>query len=303
MAINYKQLGRKIRKFRLEKGLTQEKLAEYCEVSASYISHIENGHKRVSLSTLDWKNVQKRLKEIISPELKLVFNSSTVEKHTFRKCASLEINHFEVKLDGKVIWEAQKDCAFYNEKIFWDFDLYPKWDFVSNGNKNEVHTFKASPQNIIAEYLDTPKSELLNFDEPTGLKFLLWASDKRIGKSRLKEMEFTRFALPIVKQRIPNYNKEPIVYQPCPIIYTCKDYTVFDLTKVLSYKWDEDKWYTTYVVANSIDYTQATHAVDFHYESRAKGGYCKVASKNKLILTDEQIALIKEKVEEYKNNL
>lgn len=247
-----------------------------------------------------WNQVQKRLKEIIAPELNIAFNSSSLEKHPFRKCGGLHVNHFEIKLDGKVIWVAQKNCCFYNEKKFWDFYMsYPEWNYVSKGNNNKKHTFKASPQNIIAEYLDCPKDELLNFDEPTGLKFLLWACDKRIGKNRLKELEFTRFALPIVKQRVLDYDKEPIIYQPCPIIYTCEDYTVFDLTKVLDYPWT-DEYDTTYVVANNIDYTKATHAVDFHYPNRTKGGYCKVASKNKLILTEEQILFIKEKVEEYK---
>ena len=73
---------------------------------------------------------------------------------------------------------------------------------------NETHTSKASQQNIIAEYLNCPQKELLNFNEPTGLKFLLWACDKRIGKNHLKELEFTRFALPIIKQRISDYHKE-----------------------------------------------------------------------------------------------
>ena len=249
-----------------------------------------------------WKQIQKRLKEIIVPELNIVFNSSNLEKHPFRKSDSLKINHFEIKLDDKVIWEAQKDCCFYNEKIFWDYNSsYSAWNYVPKGNKNETHSFRASPQNIIAEYLDCPKEELLNFDEPTGLKFLLWACDKRIGKNRLKEFEFTRFALPIVKQRISDYHKEPIVYQPCPIIYSCEDYTVFDLTKVLNYTWDNDGYNTTYIIANNIDYTKATHAIDLHYKNYVKGGYYKVASKKKLMLSEEQIAFIKEKVKDYKN--
>lgn len=251
-----------------------------------------------------WNQVRKRLKKIIAPELNIAFNSSNIEKHPFRKSASLQINYFEIKLDGKVIWEAQKDCCFYNEKIFWDYNMsYPDWDYVLKGNNNEKHTFRASPQNIIAEYLDCPKDELLNFDEPTGLKFILWACDKRIGKNRLKELEFTRFALPIVKQRVLDYDKNPIIYQPCPIIYTCEDYTVFDLTKVLNYTWEDDEYNTTYVVANNIDYTKATQAVDFHYKNRAKGCYGKVASKNKLKLSEEQIAFIQEKVDEYKNKI
>ena len=81
----------------------------------------------------------------------------------------------------------------------------------------------------------------------------------------------------------------------------CDEYTVFDLTNVSNYTWDNNEYNTTYIVANNIDYTIATHAVDLHYKNYVKGGYYKVASKKKLILSEEQIAFIKEKVNEYKN--
>ena len=38
-----------IKKFRLEKGLTQEKLSELCNISTDYLSEIERGKKTPSL--------------------------------------------------------------------------------------------------------------------------------------------------------------------------------------------------------------------------------------------------------------
>lgn len=42
--IDYKVIGSKIRKRRLECKLSQEKLAEICEVGTTHISHIETGN-------------------------------------------------------------------------------------------------------------------------------------------------------------------------------------------------------------------------------------------------------------------
>lgn len=47
-----KKLGEKIKKFRLLKGLTQEKLAEQCECSTSHITKIETGKVNPSTNTL-----------------------------------------------------------------------------------------------------------------------------------------------------------------------------------------------------------------------------------------------------------
>ena len=50
--IDYAAIGRHIRAKRLEKGLSQEKLAELSEVGVTHISHIESGHTIPSLKTL-----------------------------------------------------------------------------------------------------------------------------------------------------------------------------------------------------------------------------------------------------------
>ncbi len=42
--IDYKTIGGKIRKFRIARNLSQEKLAELCDVGTTHISHIETGN-------------------------------------------------------------------------------------------------------------------------------------------------------------------------------------------------------------------------------------------------------------------
>lgn len=44
MNVNYKQIGARIRNARLEKGFTQEQVAEKLDVGVTHISHIETGN-------------------------------------------------------------------------------------------------------------------------------------------------------------------------------------------------------------------------------------------------------------------
>jgi transcriptional regulator with XRE-family HTH domain len=50
--INYTRLGEKIRAAREHKGLTQEQLAEICQLSTAHIGHIERGTRIPSLDTV-----------------------------------------------------------------------------------------------------------------------------------------------------------------------------------------------------------------------------------------------------------
>lgn len=53
MILDYKIIGKRIKEIRKNKHLTQEKLAEMCNLSASYISYIESAKKqKVSLKSL-----------------------------------------------------------------------------------------------------------------------------------------------------------------------------------------------------------------------------------------------------------
>ncbi len=50
--MNYEALGRQIRKQRQNMNLTQERLAEKANISASFLGHIERGSRKASLETL-----------------------------------------------------------------------------------------------------------------------------------------------------------------------------------------------------------------------------------------------------------
>lgn len=52
MELDYKEIGRNIRHYRQRRGLKQKELAELIHVSDQHISHIENGHTKLSLVTL-----------------------------------------------------------------------------------------------------------------------------------------------------------------------------------------------------------------------------------------------------------
>ncbi|MEE1043205.1 MAG: helix-turn-helix transcriptional regulator [Clostridia bacterium] len=49
---DYISLGKRIRKIRTKKHLTQEQLAEACELSAAHIGHIERGTRALSIESL-----------------------------------------------------------------------------------------------------------------------------------------------------------------------------------------------------------------------------------------------------------
>lgn len=52
MGLDYLEIGRNIRHYRQLRGIRQKELAEYIHVSDQHISHIENGHTKLSLVTL-----------------------------------------------------------------------------------------------------------------------------------------------------------------------------------------------------------------------------------------------------------
>ena len=53
MEFDYCLLGSKIRTLRKGKKITQEKCAELCEISPSFLGHIERGTRKMSLETFD----------------------------------------------------------------------------------------------------------------------------------------------------------------------------------------------------------------------------------------------------------
>lgn len=108
----YKNLGKKIKKMRLSKGLSQEQLAEDCSLSASYISCIERGTKKANLEKLEklsnrldfiidiHPRTAKDLERIDSELISFLSSCSTCEKEFFNKAMKfiirgIEANHLD----------------------------------------------------------------------------------------------------------------------------------------------------------------------------------------------------------------
>ena len=53
MALDYKLMGERLKKARIQEGYTQEKLAEALKVSIAFISRIESGKTRINLKRLN----------------------------------------------------------------------------------------------------------------------------------------------------------------------------------------------------------------------------------------------------------
>ncbi|WP_033827200.1 helix-turn-helix domain-containing protein [Bacillus andreraoultii] len=46
-------LGKNIHKYRMKKGLSQEKLAEYCGLHRTYIGAVERGERNISIDNIE----------------------------------------------------------------------------------------------------------------------------------------------------------------------------------------------------------------------------------------------------------
>ncbi len=92
MSINYKKIGLEIKEYRMKNNLTQEELAEKCNLSTIHISNIERGKTCLSLFTL------KKMSDILN------FN------------ISLNISDGEENIINDIL----QDCCVYEYKILRD---------------------------------------------------------------------------------------------------------------------------------------------------------------------------------------
>lgn len=233
-----------------------------------------------------WNQVNKRLKTIIADGLDISFNHSPLVKRTSR--AEYCISFFNVKFNEEIIWQYPKDNAYHNYKFNDKYEIYNKWERPWQGGKGKWEHSYASPENIIAGYLDMPKDKLLEFNEPTGLRYILWACDKRIGKNKLSQIQFIKQALPIVKTRIPEYSLEPCLGNSMTLVYSDDMINIFGKSE-----WEFDCfWCQSYfkthrfIVADNPSYSLAKHAVDIDFDGHIKY-HPGIVSKNILKITPE----------------
>ena len=239
-----------------------------------------------------WNQINKRLKTIMADDLNISFNHSPVVKTTYRD--KYAISFFQVKFRGEIIWQYPKDNAYHNFRFCDKYQPYNQWKRPwQGGQKKPRRHFAdrqfASPENIIAGYLDMPKDKLLKFEEPTGLKYILWACDKRIGKHRLSEMHFIKQALPIVKSRIPEYNLEPCLGNSMTLVYTDTAISIFGKSKWAFDCTFDDNYLKThrFIVTDNPSYSLSKHAIEINFNGQISRWYPKMFSKNILNITPE----------------
>ncbi len=95
-------LGKKIRQMRNQKGLTQEELADRCELTKGYISQLENNLNSPSIATLT------DILSALGSNLSEFFREETEEKIVFPKNEFIEKNSDGVLLNW-LIPNAQKN--------------------------------------------------------------------------------------------------------------------------------------------------------------------------------------------------
>ena len=239
-----------------------------------------------------WNQINKRLKSILAEGLNVAFNHSPVVKTTYRD--KYCISFFHVKFNGEVIWQYPKDNAYHNFRFCDKYIPYDVWERPWQGGqekKIEGYTNKqfASPENIVAGYLDMPKDKLLEFDEPAGLRYILWACDKRIGKNKLSQMEFIKQALPIVRARVPEYNLEPCFGNSMTLVYSDEDINIFGKSKwAFNSTWDDDYLKThRFIVTDNASYSLSKHAIEIDFNGQISKWYPKMFSKNVFKLTTD----------------
>ena len=138
-----------------------------------------------------WNKLQKRLSDIIVPELDISFNNSPVRKKTER--SEIMLRFFQVKFNGEIIWRFPKNSEQPNCALLYGY--------IGDGEYMEY------PKHSIMEYLDLPKEQLLDYEDKAGLADILKVCDKRIGYNRLKDIELSSAAKQIFDVRFKDKNK------------------------------------------------------------------------------------------------
>ena len=236
-----------------------------------------------------WNQINKRLQNIIHEDLNIKFIHSPLVKKTAR--SELCIPFFYVKLDDKIIWSYPKDCAYDNWQFGFKWSAYVKWDRPWQGGKGKYeYESYASPENIVAGYLDMPKDKLLGFDEPTGLRYILWACDKRIGKNKLSKMEFIKQALPIVKSRMPDYNLEPCLGNVQTLVYSNEKINIFGNSEKWCFNtsgYDNIPKDSNFLITDNPSYSLSTKANKITFDGKIKNLSTKLVSKKLYEITPE----------------
>lgn len=75
MTVDYREIGKNIKAYRIQRNLKQLQLAELVGVTDQHISHVECGRTKVSLPTL------LRISKVLSVDIYALLGSNTISQH------------------------------------------------------------------------------------------------------------------------------------------------------------------------------------------------------------------------------
>ena len=111
--INYVKIGKKIKKIRLEKELTQEEIASAAEISLSHMSNIETAKTKVSLITLA------KISRILECSLdELVFDDKITSNFKLKKILC-NVDEFEINIIEVLIKAIEDNKMYLNTTWLW----------------------------------------------------------------------------------------------------------------------------------------------------------------------------------------
>ena len=116
MELDYEALGKRIKERRLQKGLSQEKLAELTDLSVTHISNVEHAKTKVALQSLVpiANALEATMDELLGDSLVQArpFYLGTLERE-LRDCSELELQCVEeiVKHQKKLLRAYQKNLG------------------------------------------------------------------------------------------------------------------------------------------------------------------------------------------------
>ena len=95
--VDYVLVGQKIKEKRNKLGLTQEKLAEKCNLSVGYIAHIERGSKSLSLETAV------KISHVLNVSIDYLLMDEIEEQDRVLNSLETELNSLDPKQKDKFI--------------------------------------------------------------------------------------------------------------------------------------------------------------------------------------------------------
>jgi len=111
MTLNFKLIGKRVKEIRMQQHISQAELAERIDMSVSYISHIENAKKQVSLEVL----------VRISNELGFTIDELLTGNQMY--------DHAEYQTDMDIL---MADCTSYEKRIIFELALAIKASIREN---------------------------------------------------------------------------------------------------------------------------------------------------------------------------